>query len=109
MNRRYLLKLLALSPLGFILPRVAVAKKAARPAGAVDPTKGTAKILSYVEDGTQSKNPKYKGDMANNKGKAPNCGNCSQYKDPKQAWSHCTPLNGPVKKEGWCMSWAPRA
>lgn len=126
MNRRSVVRALALAPVALLATRVAFGQsKAAQPAakpevkpaagGAPANALGTqeplAKAMQYVEDAS-------KAGPARTDKKA-NCANCSKYNKCAPADSACKPVAaaatyGPceifagkaVAKNGWCLSWS---
>lgn len=129
MNRRHLVKMIALSPIAAAFSKVAWAdhhekghkkmKKSAggAPANAANPKEGVAKNLKYVHKGKEAlKDPMAK--MLFKDGR--NCLGCARYnlcaageksckpvKDVKKsAWAPCNVIPGKVvSKDGWCISW----
>jgi hypothetical protein len=115
-NRRNLLKQLAMSAPVAAGALAAVKAYAQAPAGAkpelklVPDTDGTAKALKYVGDGTKATRP----DKAGVKGADQKCSTCQFYAKAgevggKEAGKCVMIQGGLVLAQGWCVSWTKKA
>lgn len=116
MNRRNLLKSLAMSAPVAAATLTAMKVFAQAPAGAklelklVPDTDGTAKALKYVPNGAKATRP----DKAGVKGTDQKCSNCQFYAKAgdvggKEAGKCVMIQGGLVLAEGWCVSWTKKA
>lgn len=119
MNRRTVLRSLALVPIALLASRVAFAADpkpaaAAKAGGGLPPMEENeplAKAMRYVKDASKA-GPERADKKAN-------CGNCAKFNKCGPADSACKPvaktasqapceifMGKSVEKAGWCMSWA---
>lgn len=124
MNRRSVLRSLALAPVVLLASRFAFAKDAAPAAAAKAPAAGglpalgeaepLAKAMQYVADASKA--------SAARTDKTANCGNCAKYNLCAPADKTCKPAAASatqapceifagksVAKAGWCLSWQKKA
>jgi hypothetical protein len=117
MNRRTVLRSLALAPVVLLASRFAFAKDAAKPAAAggkpanaLGTDEPLAKAMRYVEDASKA--------GAERADKKANCANCAKYNKCAPSDKACKPVAASaayapceifsskvVAKPGWCMSW----
>ncbi len=118
MNRRTVVRSLALAPIALLASRLALAADAAKPGAAkaaglppMEENEPLAKAMRYVKDAAKA-GPERTDKKAN-------CGNCAKYNKCSPADSACKPvaktaaqapceifMGKAVEKAGWCMSWA---
>lgn len=114
MNRRSLVKILCLTPLALVLPKMALAAKAeAAPANALPETDPMGSALKYKADATKAE--------AIRTDKKAFCSNCSKFNKcaagdtacktgaATAAYAPCELFAGKqVAAKGWCLSWAAK-